>query len=102
MVTLIQQNNKSLGQQRWLWSLMLTIWLLTLSINIAHSPKHTLKNENQCQLCLSNFQHTPFIIIQGIIVVPTSQLTVFITLKLPSIAKQLPAIFYNRGPPFSY
>jgi hypothetical protein len=102
MTKLTQYRLKQLSQQRWLWSLLLIIWLVTLNTTNVHLQKHNLINDVKCQLCLNSFHHTPFININPIIPVLTNQQIIIIAVNSLSIAKQLPARFFNRGPPLAH
>jgi len=102
MITPNQHNIRQLTQHRWLWSVLLIIWLLTISASIVHTQQHAVNNDNPCQLCLSHFNHTPFIGSTPINLSVNIQHAFIIKLPILLIEKQPPANFYNRGPPKYY
>ncbi len=99
MVNFTQHNLRQLAHQRGLWAVVLVIWLFTASVSLTHSQEHFFSNDNQCQLCLSSFNHTPFIASITISLSVIIQHSIFIVLPVLLADKQPPAIFYNRGPP---
>ncbi len=99
MIKLTYHNIRQLAHNRWLWSLLLIIWLFILSVSIVHTQQHVLTTDIQCQLCVSSFNHTPFIGTNPFHLTVNTQQQLVIDIPVFSLAKQPPTTFYNRGPP---
>jgi len=94
---------KRLAQQRLLWMLVLGIWLLFVNIAIVHAQQHDLNKgintDYQCQLCLTNFNHTPFVLNDNVAITPVIQASIAIKQNIQGIIRVHQLTTYNRGPP---
>ncbi|PCI60205.1 MAG: hypothetical protein COB35_09825 [Gammaproteobacteria bacterium] len=94
---------KQLAHQRSLWILVLSIWLFFVNVSIVHAQQHKLgkgfSTNYQCQLCLTNFNHTPFILSDSVIVTPVTQASITIAQNAHGIIRVHQLTTFNRGPP---
>jgi len=94
---------KQLAQQRLLWIIVLAMWLFFVTTTIVHAQQHTATKkvftDYQCQLCLTNFSHTPFILNNNVIISPVIQPSIAILQSAHGIIRVHQLTTYNRGPP---
>jgi len=103
MANLNHHKLKQLAQQRSLWILVLSIWLFFVNVSIVHAQQHDLvkgfSTDYQCQLCLTNFNHTPFILNDNVVITPITQASIAIEQNAHGIIRVHQLTTYNRGPP---
>lgn len=73
MKTLNYRKFKQLAHQRLVWILLFSILQLYSTISLIHTQKHTLVHDHQCKICLTNFNHTPFVLSSNLSFTPTIQ-----------------------------
>jgi len=77
----------------------LAIWLLAVGVTTIHSPKHALFGDSQCQLCITNLDHSPFIGSDSSTFSPLIKIQFsFKTISKSELPSQF-AVICNRGPP---
>ena len=90
---------KKLTQQRFVWISFFAIFQLYSTISLVHTQKHTLVHDHQCQICLSSFNHTPFLLSTNVTIVPLVQKSAAIKQNDLGIIRVHQLTTYNRGPP---
>lgn len=99
MSQMIHHKIVQLTQSRLVNILLFSIWLFSASISMVHAQEHILSTDNSCQICLSNFNHTPFIHSNNVFIVPLIQNS-FVEVKLNTfIAACYQLNIGNRDPP---
>ncbi len=86
-------------QTYFVWLVALCIWLASVGISTHHLQEHIFLDDSECQLCISNFKHTPFIISDDVPFL--SYNTVYFKVKLVTYYHQSsqPLTVSNRDPP---
>ncbi|MBL4910059.1 MAG: hypothetical protein JKX78_08615 [Alteromonadaceae bacterium] len=103
MTNLTHHKIKQLAQQRLLWIVVLAIWLFFVNASIVHTQQHNLSKgistDYQCQLCLTNFNHTPFVLNDSVFITPLIQTSIVFKQHVQGIIRVHQLTLYNRGPP---
>lgn len=90
---------KQLAHKRTVWILLLCVWLFSVNIALVHAQEHPIATGYQCQLCLTNFGHTPFIPTSNISYIPVLQDSFIVELPFISAIAIDTIITGNRDPP---
>ena len=61
---------KQLALSRKLLVVVLSCWLFMGFVSNVHSHQYALASDIECQLCLTSFHHTPFIVSDGLTLLP--------------------------------
>ena len=99
MKSLNYQERPKLTYNRLLCLFLLFLWLFSTSIAIVHAQQHTLTQEIDCQICLTNANHTPIITVSTLSVLPQPQINVDIECDNPLIMTKRCLLICNRDPP---
>ena len=103
MNNLSQHNIKQLAQQRWLWIIVLTVWLFFVNMSIVHAQQHDFSkkttNDYQCHLCVNNFNHTPFVLSDNLTIIPLIQSSFIVAPPIQGIISVHQLTIGNRDPP---
>jgi len=99
MNNIIYHKIKQLAQQRLVWILLLSVFLSYSTISLVHAQKHTLVHDHQCKVCLTSFNHAPFILSDHLSFIPVIQDSFIVEQAYISIITTFKLITGNRGPP---
>jgi len=99
MQLITKHQTKQDSQRGILWAIVIAFWLFGIGVSSLHAQKHQLNDNSQCHICLTNFNHSPFIATDELVVLNKLQISFRIE-KFDTIYRdQQPTRVSNRGPP---
>ncbi len=90
---------QQVAYKRSVWILLLSIWLFCCNISIVHAQEHTLEPDVECQLCLTNFSHAPFLLSKTYYFTPCIQRAIEIDFLNFQLVSAHHIFIGNRDPP---
>jgi len=90
---------KQLAQKRLVWILLFSVFQLYSTISLVHTQKHTLVHDHQCRICLTNFNHTPFLLTNNFTFIPEIQTSFIVKKTFTRLLTLTYLSIGNRGPP---
>ena len=88
-----------LAHKQLVWFILIAIWLFLVNVSLVHSQKHLVVTDYQCQLCLNNYSHTPFVLINNLVFTPEIQISQIVIHSFISHLRVHQLELSNRDPP---
>jgi len=90
---------QQVAYKRSLWIILLTVWMFCSYLSTVHAQEHVIEPEIECQLCLTNFSHTPALLSNSFHFTPNIQKVIEIDFLYFQFVSSHKILIGNRGPP---